>query len=63
MINFFKSIGKMVKRNFKMGEWVERCTAIAMGVATFIAFAVMGWPYGLIMLAIAVVDPRWFDEE
>ncbi len=63
MINFFKTIVNMVKRNFKMGEFVERFTAVIMGAVTFLSFAVMGWQYGLIMLLVAIIDPRWFDEE
>ena len=53
----------MIKRNFKMGEWVERITAVMMGAVTLLSFGIMGWEFGLIMLLIALIDPRWFDEK
>ena len=53
----------MIKRNFKMGEWVERMSAIMMGAVTMLSFAIMGWQIGTIMLIVALIDPRWFDEK
>jgi hypothetical protein len=64
-----KELGKLcgqvfniIKRNFKMGEWVERMTAVLMGAVSLLCFSMLGWEYGVVILAIALIDPRWFDE-
>jgi hypothetical protein len=45
-----------------MGEWVERMTAVLMGAVSLLCFSMLGWEYGVVILAVALIDPRWFDE-